>query len=267
MSDVPLSAFKATVREQFYLLLIDTEAALAAIPSMLPDDSDTRQKAFDLICQVLTARGESSAHDRERIERVGRLFHVDGQLRAPRNLDHRSRQSERTGERRKPMTKMKKTGAPMRAERDSDTASEKVAGMTANGFESKYDRLIAHAKQVAAARAIVVHPCDETSLRGAVEAAETGIIIPILVGPAAKINSVAREHNLDVGKFELVDVAHSDAAAAKAVELIRAGQGELLMKGSLHTDELMRAVTASSYRLADGTADKPRVHHGRADIL
>ena len=86
VSDVPLSAFKATVREQFYLLLIDTEAALAALPSMLPDDSDTRQKAFDLICQVLTARGESSAHDQERIERVGRLFHVDGQLRAPRNL-------------------------------------------------------------------------------------------------------------------------------------------------------------------------------------
>ena len=85
-NDIPLSAFKATVREQFYMLLIDTEAALAALPSMLPDDSDTRQKAFDLICQVLTTRGESSAQDRERIQRVDRLFHVDGQLRAPRNL-------------------------------------------------------------------------------------------------------------------------------------------------------------------------------------
>ncbi len=86
LSDVPLSTFKAIVREQFYLLLIDTEAALAALPSMLPDDPDGRQKAFDLICQVLAARGESSSQDRERIERVGRLFHVDGQLRAPRNL-------------------------------------------------------------------------------------------------------------------------------------------------------------------------------------
>ena len=85
-NDIPLSAFKATVREQFYMLLIDTEAALAALPSMLPDNSDTRQKAFDLICQVLTTRGESSAQDRERIQRVDRLFHVDGQLRAPRNL-------------------------------------------------------------------------------------------------------------------------------------------------------------------------------------
>ena len=110
---------------------------------------------------------------------------------------------------------------------------------------------------MAAARAIVVHPCDETSLRGAVEAAKTGIIKPTLVGPAAKINNVAREHNLDIGKFELVDVAHSDAAAAKAVELIRAGQGELLMKGSLHTDELMRPVTAS----ATGLRTERRISH------
>ena len=69
-----------------------------------------------------------------------------------------------------------------------------------------------------------MHPCDETSLRGATDAAEAGLIIPILVGPAAKIKNVAREHELDIGNFELVDVAHSDAAAAKAVELIRAAR-------------------------------------------
>jgi phosphate acetyltransferase len=91
-----------------------------------------------------------------------------------------------------------------------------------------------------------VHPCDETSLRGATEAAALGIINPILVGPAAKIKNVAREHKLDIAKFEIVDAPHSDAAAAKGVELIREGRGELLMKGSLHTDELMRAVTAST---------------------
>jgi len=78
---------------------------------------------------------------------------------------------------------------------------------------SKYDRLIAEAKRSAAAQAIAVHPCDETSLRGAVEAAAMGLISATLVGPAAKINNVAREHNLDIGKCELVDVAHSDAAA------------------------------------------------------
>lgn len=122
---------------------------------------------------------------------------------------------------------------------------------------SKYDRLIAEAKRTTAAKAIVVHPCDETSLRGAVEAAATGLISATLVGPAAKINNVAREHNLDIGKCELVDVAHSDAAASKAVELIRAGQGELLMKGSLHTDELMRPVTAS----ATGLRTERRISH------
>jgi phosphate acetyltransferase len=93
---------------------------------------------------------------------------------------------------------------------------------------------------------MVVHPCDESSLRGAIEAAELGIIEPVLVGPAAKITAVARERGIDIGKHKIVDVPHSDAAAAKAVELIKAGQGELLMKGSLHTDELMRAVTSSS---------------------
>jgi phosphate acetyltransferase len=112
--------------------------------------------------------------------------------------------------------------------------------------ESKYERLIAKAKEVPAATTIVVHPCDETSLRGVTEAAEAGIIVPILVGPAARIAAVAREHKLDISRFEVVDVAHSEAAAEKAVALIREGKGTLLMKGSLHTDELMRSVTSGT---------------------
>ncbi len=79
-SDAPLSAFKATVREQFDMLLIDTEAALAAIPSMLPNDAATRQRAFDLICEILSARGRHSSEDLKRIRRVGGLFDTDGQL-------------------------------------------------------------------------------------------------------------------------------------------------------------------------------------------
>src|SRR5215831_7117507 len=110
--------------------------------------------------------------------------------------------------------------------------------------QSKYDRLINKAKEVPAATTVVVHPCDETSLRGPVEAAEAGIVKPILVGPAAKISAVAREHGIKIDRFEIIDVAHSEAAAAKGVELIRESKGELLMKGSLHTDELMRAVTS-----------------------
>ena len=117
---------------------------------------------------------------------------------------------------------------------------------TTGAPQSKYDRLIVMAREVAAAKTIVVHPCDETSLRGAIDAAEAGLIIPVLVAPAVKIKNVAREYSIDIGRYELVDVPHSDAAAAKAVELIRAAQGEMLMKGSLHTDKLMRAVTAAN---------------------
>ena len=111
---------------------------------------------------------------------------------------------------------------------------------------AKYDRLIARAKEVPAATTVVAHPCDETSLRGVTEAADAGIIIPILVGPKDKITSLAREHKIDIGKCEIVDAAHSEASADKSVELIHQGKGELLMKGSLHTDELMRAVASSS---------------------
>src|SRR5262249_25396592 len=118
-------------------------------------------------------------------------------------------------------------------------------GPVADPPGSKYDRLIARAKSVPATKTIVVHPCDETSLRGPVEAAEAGIIVPILVGPVAKIKATARQHEIDVTRFELVDAPHSDAAAAKGVELIHQSRGELLMKGSLHTDELMREVTSS----------------------
>jgi len=120
-----------------------------------------------------------------------------------------------------------------------------VANVDSQKPHFKYDRLIAFAKEVPAAKTIVVHPCDETSLRGAVEAADEGIIVPILVGPVAKIAAVARQHQLNVDRFEIVDAAHSDEAAARAVQLIHEAKGELLMKGSLHTDELMRAVTAS----------------------
>jgi phosphate acetyltransferase len=110
---------------------------------------------------------------------------------------------------------------------------------------SKYERLIAKAKQVPPATTIVAHPCDEASLRGPVEAAEAGIIVPIFVGPARKISAVAREHRIDIDRFEIVDVPHSEAAAAKAVALVHQSKGELLMKGSLHTDELMREVASS----------------------
>ena len=133
----------------------------------------------------------------------------------------------------------------MPRERESEIGTLKAIGPAAHPPESKYERLIARAKTVPPALTVVVHPCDESSLRGPVEAAELGIITPILVGPAAKIKQVAAERGIQIGGFQIVDAPHSDAAAERAVELIHEGKGELLMKGSLHTDELMRAVTSS----------------------
>ena len=106
----------------------------------------------------------------------------------------------------------------------------------------KYRRLIDAAKALQPVPTAVAHPCDESSLSGAVDAAKLGLIRPILVGPKAKIDALAKSLKLDIAGYELVDVPHSHAAAAKAVELVRAGKAEALMKGALHTDELMAEV-------------------------
>ena len=145
----------------------------------------------------------------------------------------------------------------MPRERESEIGTLRAVGPAGQPPESKYERLIARAKQVPPAQTIIVHPCDESSLRGAVEAAELGIIKPILVGPAARINKVAQEHKLQISGFQVIDAPHSDAAAERAVELIHEGKGELLMKGSLHTDELMRAVTNSK----TGLRTERRISH------
>jgi phosphate acetyltransferase len=98
----------------------------------------------------------------------------------------------------------------------------------------------------------VAHPCDETSLRGAFEAADAGMIVPILVGPKDRISSLAQHLSIDLRGIELVDAPHSEAAAEKAVELVRTGRAELLMKGSLHSDELLAAVTKRETGLRTG---------------
>jgi phosphate acetyltransferase len=134
-----------------------------------------------------------------------------------------------------------------------------MSGQTASETRAhtKYDRLIAAAKKIPPATTIVVHPCDESSLRGVADAAAEGLIKPILVGPSAKITGAAARHNIDISRFEIIDAPHSEAAAAKAVELIHAAKGEMLMKGSLHTDELMRSVTAK----ATGLRTDRRISH------
>ena len=108
----------------------------------------------------------------------------------------------------------------------------------------KYERLLARCEPLAPVPTAVVHPCEATALEGAVEAAQKGLIAPFLVGPATKIAETADSCGIDLGNLPIVDVPHSHAAAVKAVELVREAKAEILMKGSLHTDELMSAVVS-----------------------
>ena len=121
----------------------------------------------------------------------------------------------------------------------------------------KYEQLLLRCRNLEPIATAVAHPCEETALAGAIDAEAKGLIIPILVGPAAKINEVAKKSGIDISRARLVDVPHSHASAAKAVELVRQGEAEVLMKGSLHTDELLGAVVAKE----GGLRTKRRISH------
>ena len=116
----------------------------------------------------------------------------------------------------------------------------------------KYEQLLAKCRSLEPVPTAVAHPCEETALAGAIEAAEKGLIVPILVGPASRITEIATQHGIKLGKTRIVDVAHSHAAAATAVELIREGEAEILMKGSLHSDEILAAVVSKATGLRTG---------------
>ena len=116
----------------------------------------------------------------------------------------------------------------------------------------KYQRLIDYCKTLPPLPTAVVHPCDQSSLQGAVEAAEIGLIAPILVGPRERIEAVAKEHSIKITGYPIVDAPYSEAAATAAVQLVREGKAEALMKGSLHTDELMGAVVRRESGLRTG---------------
>jgi len=116
----------------------------------------------------------------------------------------------------------------------------------------KYEKLLERCKTLEAIPTAVAHPCEESALTGAVEAAQAGLIEPILVGPAAKIEETARSANIDLGKLEIVDAPHSVESARKAVDLIKQGRAEVLMKGSLHSDELLAAIVSRDGGLRTG---------------
>jgi phosphotransacetylase/acyl dehydratase len=117
---------------------------------------------------------------------------------------------------------------------------------------ARFRDLLARATVAAPLTTAIAHPCDEASLSAAVEAAAAGLIAPILVGPEARIRAAARAAGLDIGAFRIEPTAHSHASAARAVALVRAGEARLLMKGSLHTDELLHEVMQADTGLRTG---------------
>lgn len=130
-------------------------------------------------------------------------------------------------------------------DRESQSAGSSLARLG-------HDQLIQRCAGIRPALTAVVHPCDGASLTAAIEAAQHGLITAVLVGPEKKIRAVAETHRLDIGGYRLVNVPHSHAAAAEAVRLATSGEVEALMKGSLHTDELMHEVVAPKTGLGTG---------------
>ncbi|MCU0765364.1 MAG: bifunctional enoyl-CoA hydratase/phosphate acetyltransferase, partial [Burkholderiaceae bacterium] len=143
--------------------------------------------------------------------------------------------------------------APTKRIRYSDVATPEMILRRTDAFSA----LLRRCESLAPVRCAIVHPCDRDSLLGPLEAARRGLIVPVLVGPQAKIRAVAQAEGVDLAGYEVVDTEHSHAAAAAAVAMAREGKVEALMKGSLHTDELMAAIVPS----ATGLRTARRVSH------
>lgn len=130
--------------------------------------------------------------------------------------------------------------------------AEKFRIMAEAHNHDKYTALIYACNALAPVRTAVAHPCDEASLAGAVDAAAARLIKPVLVGPEARIRKLAASLDINLAGLKIVDQPHSHAGAAKAVELVRSGEVDALMKGSLHTDELMAEVVRKDTGIGTG---------------
>ncbi len=120
--------------------------------------------------------------------------------------------------------------------------------------QARFNELLARGAGLPAVRCAVVHPCDAGSLSGAMDAARYGLIVPILIGPEGRIRRLAEEVNIDLGGVEIRSAQHSHAAAELGAEMAAKNEVEIIMKGSLHTDELIHAVLLCPAHRATGFA-------------
>lgn len=139
----------------------------------------------------------------------------------------------------------------------SMTAPPWITAAMARPRGSLLVELVDRARSAPPVRMGVVHPCDQPSLQGALAARDKGLIVPTLIGPRNKIEAAAHAAGLSLDGVDLIDVPHSHAAADQAVELVRRGKLQALMKGALHTDELMGAVVRSG----SGLRTERRISH------
>ena len=207
------SQLREMLNVQLQLVQLDEERAIEAVPKLLRGGEHDIAATWNAMRQLVAAPG---ALDRE------------GQRRWARSS--RSCSARSLGQAEAERSEMSKT-----------------ATQTTSVSHDKYDRLIAAAQKETTIKVAVAHPCDEVSLRGVVEATNLRLVDPILVGPVERVRSVAAQSNIDISALELVNSEHSEDSAAKAVELVTAGKVEALMKGSLHTDELMGAVVSRQF--------------------
>ena len=192
---------------QMQLVRLDAERGIKSIPKLVETEKKELVEVWGTMRRILAARGAPDAEGERRYARVEKLFD---------------------------------RGFP--AERGQHLIDAPKASVSSR--HEKYERLIAAAQKGPPIKVAVAHPCDEVSLRGALEAKRLGLIEPILVGPVERIRSVAKASGLELDGVELVNTEHSHASAARAVELVAGGRADALMKGSLHTDEIMGAAVS-----------------------
>ncbi len=230
---MPPDQWRRTRGEQEIIVRYEPEQALATLPKLLVDRDD-RQKLITLVQRLL----------------------ADERVRRAKPSTRRSRWWSISAT-RSTFGRRKSVPRARAARRRRLRASALGRGKTMARKHEKYQRLLDFCKSLPATPTAVAHPCDESSLRGAIDAAHLGLIAPILVGPRARIEAEAKKHKLALDGLPIVDAPYSEASAAKAVELVREGKAEALMKGSLHTDELMGAVV----RREGGLRTSRRVSH------
>ena len=217
---MPPDQWRRVRGEQEIIVRYEPERALATLPKLLADPGD-REKLVTLVRRLLAdervQRTKPSTEQLAMVEHIGETLAVDASAvgRAVRQQSN--------------------ANPPASAGREREE-------VTMERKHEKYQRLLDFCKSLPPTPTAVAHPCDESSLRGAVEAAQLGLIAPILVGPRARIEALAKQHGIDLDRFRSSTRPTARRRPQRAVELVREGKAEALMKGSLHTDELMGAV-------------------------